>query len=95
MKYRLTKSAQLQASNAIATSPEEFSDLAMEFPEGTLFQHMGRQSSGDDCVEDSGMHGWCFSVEPMTWRYCNFHGYILDAAHTRPDLFELVEEEDK
>lgn len=98
LQIRLKMDVQLQSSNKIATSAQEFDEYAYKFKAGTLFQNMGRakpckgdECSDEDCVENDGMHGWRYSEEPMAWQYCNFHAYILDYWTEYPDLFEEVE----
>lgn len=92
LQIRLKMDVQLQSSNKIATSVQEFDEYAYKFKAGTLFQNMSdkpKHRGDDDCVEDEGMHGWCYSEKPREWQYCNFHAYILD--HW-PEFYELFEE---
>lgn len=86
------KDMHLLPSNRPATNDDEFKEHAMFFPAGTVFINYGKSTSGDDCIEDGGLHGWCYIAgysgnSPLV-HYCNFHEYILNYWPEYPELFE-------
>ena len=94
LQIRLKVDVQLQSSNRIATDAVEFEKYAYKFPAGTIFENKTHKGSkgDDDCVENDGMHGWCYTTDGQHWQYCNFHAYILNYWPEYPELFEKVED---